>query len=399
MVSDSSPLNEFTIYEILDTLRLSSASTCSKTFNQIVEEVWEKLKLEPNPEHENHPNPIFLENLLIKVIEDIYTEQSAAQAVGKKDPKREAAINYDISLLMFGLLDGYYHTIISQGVKTPVESSIRYKQYLYADVYVKLEYAGEGTYAKIVEKEQIERPGKQPRPLNHITSIAKECKKQIGSKLFGMIESKGYQACSQTADFDEQTGQRIDLPKPRFTLEEYIPRTSTGKMVPMPTERTSDEKKEGENKLTDGDGTFEENNPANKPEEAEQPTKSPKPCGEIPPERPARGLKMWIKKLFSSKAFVATASVFLIVIITLIIASCRGLRQQQYQKELELFRELLQAPSGSEIEMTKSNSFGIGDAIYKTETTVTVRIPENPDGNTEFIAGEEFAGTFSEPLD
>ena len=173
------------------------------------------------------PNPTLIENLLIQVIENLYDEEKAELAA----KKRECAIKHDISLLMFGLLDGYYHTEISQGVKKSVKSSIRYNQYLNTNVYVNLEYAGEGTYAEIVVKDKIEHSENQNRPLNHITRIAGDCKKQIGSKLFDLIESGDYKNCLQEAVFDEQTGQRTDLPKLRFTLEKYTPRTSTGRMV------------------------------------------------------------------------------------------------------------------------------------------------------------------------
>lgn len=222
---DRESLTKASILPILDKLRLSSMSTSNKLFDEIAEEVWGELGLNGSS------NPVLIENLLIKAVEDIYNEQSVAQAVGKKDPKREAAINRDISLLMFGLLDGYYHTKISQGIKEPVESSIRYKQYLNANVYVELEYHGEGTYAEIVAKEQIERPNKQPRPLNRITGIASKCKEKIGGKLFDLIKAGDYQNYSQEAVFSEETGQRNDLPRPYFTLEKYTPRTAAGKMI------------------------------------------------------------------------------------------------------------------------------------------------------------------------
>lgn len=136
-----------------------------------------------------------------------------------------------IAFFQHSLLDGYYHTKISQGIKEPVESSIRYKQYLNANVYVELEYHGEGTYAEIVAKEQIERPNKQPRPLNRITGIASKCKEKIGGKLFDLIKAGDYQNYSQEAVFSEETGQRNDLPRPYFTLEKYTPRTAAGKMI------------------------------------------------------------------------------------------------------------------------------------------------------------------------
>lgn len=211
-------LTEGTIFSILDKLRISQKDTL---FEKVVAEEWKNLELKDDP------NPTLLENLLIQVIEDLYDEKNAELAA-----KRECAIKHDISLLMFGLLDGYYHTIISQDVKKSVKSSTRYDEYLATNVYVKLEYPDEGTYEQIDKKDKIKRSGKQNRPLNHITKIAGDCKIQIANKLFDLIKDGAYQNCSQEAVVDEQTGQRTDLPKPRFTEENFSPKTSTGKIYP-----------------------------------------------------------------------------------------------------------------------------------------------------------------------
>lgn len=246
-------LTKESIISTLDELRISQKNTL---FTDVVAKEWEKLELKD----ESVPNPTLLENLLIQVIENLYDEEKAELAA----KKRECAIKHDISLLMFGLLDGYYHTIISQGVKTSVKLSIRYNQYLDTNVYVNLEYANEGTYAEIVVKDMIEHPGSQNRPLNHITRIATDCKEQIGSALFDLIDSGDYKNCSQDSVFNERTGQRTDLPKPCFTLEKYIPRTSTGRMIAPTPEAITPNREAVDAEETDEHDTFDEEMPRDK---------------------------------------------------------------------------------------------------------------------------------------
>lgn len=231
----SKSLTKDAVSDVLDKLRLSSMVTKDKTFSKIVEEVWEELTFVDSP------NPTLVENLLIKSIEDVYSEEYAARGLGKKYPQREAAINRDISLLMFGLLDNYYHTKIDKGVEKLVELSVRYKSYLNTNIYVNLEYAGEGTYKEIEARDKIERPRKQSLPLNRITHIAGDCRERLVSKVYDLIKSGDYQSCLKTADFDKLTGQRIDLPKPLFTEENYTPRTSKGRMVSTPVAPTRQE--------------------------------------------------------------------------------------------------------------------------------------------------------------
>lgn len=384
--SSKKALTKDSIIPILDKLRLSSISTCDESFDQIVEKVWEELELKPK----NSPNPALLENLLIKVIEDIYNEQSTAQAAGKKDPKRAAAINRDISLLMFGLLDGYYHTRISQGVKVPIESSIRYNQYLNADIYVNLEYAGEGTYAEIVAKDQLERPNDQPRPLNRITHIAGDCKPEIGSRLFDLIKFGDYQVCSKTVVFDAQTGQRTDLPKPQFIPENYAPRTATGKMVipsssssqiepgpnVMPKESEDDK---GANTVTPqqvntcSESTLSETLSAES--SGEKPLLLPQP--ESPKEKPLKGLYDKLKaRIKNHKVAVGVLVCVLVCVLVGVLVS------------------IPKIPPGFEVEGTFSTSYTDKNGTHIIKYSWSVRHIENPDSLGESIIGEEVHESF-----
>lgn len=95
-------LTEFNIVYVLDEIRKPNGNKKSntKTFEDIVPAVWKKLGLGKNP------YPIALEKLLINLILNIYDVEKAESI----KEKRETSKNRDISLLMFGLLDGYYHT-------------------------------------------------------------------------------------------------------------------------------------------------------------------------------------------------------------------------------------------------------------------------------------------------
>lgn len=209
-------LNEHHIIAILDTLRTSFKNKCEvKLFDEVAEAAWKTLKLEGTP------NPILLENMLIETIEKLYNKPDSE--LPDDDAQREQARKYDVSLLMFGLLAGYYHTELKSNQKMCVPLKERYDRYLHTNVFTSLEYPSEGNY-KEIEAADKKNGRKQPRPLNLIMSIARECKTEISAALLELINSKAYKNCSQKAVFDEKTGQRTDLPKPHFILENFLPK-------------------------------------------------------------------------------------------------------------------------------------------------------------------------------
>lgn len=216
MTSSNTELNKHNIIPVLDVLRTSPKSKQeTELFEKIAKDKWKTLQLE------GEPNPILLENMLIYTIKELYGKPDST--FDDNSARWMQARKHDISLLMFGLLDGYYHTKLDTGQKICVTSKMRYEQYLDTNVFTDLEYPGEGTYKEIEEADK-KCGRKESRPLNLIRSIAGNCKAEIGVALLGLIRSGNYKNCSQGAEFDEETGQRIDLPKARYTLERFGPK-------------------------------------------------------------------------------------------------------------------------------------------------------------------------------
>lgn len=216
MSSSNTELNEHNIIPVLDALRTSPKSEHEvQLFEKIAEDAWKALQLKGNP------NPILLENMLIEAIKNLYDKP--VSTLTDDNAREMQARKHDISLLMFGLLYGYYHTKLDSGKKVCVPSKMRYRQYLDTGVFIDLKYPGQGTHVEIEEADK-KRGRKESRPLNLIESIAKDCKIEIGGVLVTLIQSGTYKNCSQEAVFDEETGQRIDLPKPHYTLQNFAPK-------------------------------------------------------------------------------------------------------------------------------------------------------------------------------
>lgn len=241
--SSNTELNEHNIIPVLDALRTSPKSERKvKLFEKVAEDAWKALQLEGDP------NPILLENMLIETIKGLYDKPDSTFA--DNNAREMQAQEHDISLLMFGLLDGYYHTKLELRQKVCVPSKIRYRQYLDTGVFLDLKYPGQGTHEEI-EKADKQRGRKESRPLNLIESIAKGCKVKIGVALVDLIQSGAYKNCSREAVFDVGTGQRTDLPKPHYTLENFVPKgreddctrslESTLKSIAQPTPESTSE--------------------------------------------------------------------------------------------------------------------------------------------------------------
>lgn len=226
-MDSSSELNEHIVISVLDELRTSPKSKREvRLFEKVVKSAWKELKLEGSP------NSILLENMLIDTIKGLYSNADSESV--NDDIRREHARKFDVSLLMFGLLDGYYHTNLDSDQKVCVPLKIRYEQYLSTNIFTDLEYPGEGKYEDIKAADK-KANRKQSRPLNLIMAIAGECKTEIATSLFKSIQSGAYKNCSQDAKFDETTGQRTDLPKPRFTLDNFSPRGGMPEPEPAPS--------------------------------------------------------------------------------------------------------------------------------------------------------------------
>ena len=237
-------LTEFNIVYVLDEIRKPNGNKKSntKTFEDIVPAVWKKLGLGKNP------YPIALEKLLINLILNIYDVEKA----GNIEEKRETAQNRDASLLMFGLLDGYYHTKEKDGKKVNVLSEERNESYLNDSDFIKLDYPGEGTYQEIKikdKKRKIKSNSAQPRPLNKLTKIAGGCKKEIGINLFELIKTESYK------EYMGNTETPVDLPKPYYTLENFQPKALESKSAPTDNSSEDDNiaQEESEPIATDGD--------------------------------------------------------------------------------------------------------------------------------------------------
>lgn len=240
-------LTEFNIVYVLDEIRKPNGNKKSntKTFEDIVPAVWKKLGLGKNP------YPIALEKLLINLILNIYDVEKAESI----KEKRETSKNRDISLLMFGLLDGYYHTKEKDGKKINVPSEERNESYLNNSDFIKLDYPGEGTYQEIKikdKKRKTKSDSAQPRPLNKLTKIAGECKKEIGINLFELIKNESYKDYMGKLQDMDNASDSIDLPKPCYTSYSFQPEASESGSDP--TENLSGESSiaQGDNRNTEG---------------------------------------------------------------------------------------------------------------------------------------------------
>jgi len=210
-------LNE--MWNFLETLRNPSKG---KSFAIVVEEKWKELGMQ------DEANPALFEDIIIQVVEKLYNHNNS-KLTDKELRKR--AKRHDISLLMFGLLDGYYHTKIVGNGKENVAQAERYEQYLHKGDFVKLDYSGQGSYEEIKEATRLQnkqdKSYRQPKPLNALIHIAGECKKEICPALTELIQSGNYEK-STNATFDKETGQRVDLPKPAYTLKSFSQKGAKG---------------------------------------------------------------------------------------------------------------------------------------------------------------------------
>lgn len=211
-------LTNATVISILDDIRKPNGNKKSntKSFEDIVPIVWKGLGLKGTP------NPAALEELLVNLILRLYDVEKTEN----NEKMRKTAQNRDISLLMFGLLDGYYHTEEKNGKRVNVLSEERYERYLNDGDFIELDYPGEGSYQEIKIKDK-ERKTKsksaQPRPLNKLTKIAGVCRVEIGEKLFELIRDKSYKEYMGGMREKDNAETLIDLPKPYYTLENFPP--------------------------------------------------------------------------------------------------------------------------------------------------------------------------------
>lgn len=173
-------------------------------FEDMLPRVWEALSLA------GKPDLAVLEALLIKIIVDMYGD-------GRDDAMRQ-----DISLLTFGLLDGYYHTRTGVGSK----EKGRYWEYLIGSDYMKLDYPSKKKFVKLSSEEQN-------AILTKLKNIGTYCKSEVCNRLIKLIEDD---ECSIFINVvvSEYTSTPLDgsklqfnLPVPRFTLANY-PRHELG---------------------------------------------------------------------------------------------------------------------------------------------------------------------------
>lgn len=206
------------VIDFLDEIRKPNGNKKSntKTFEDIVPGAWGKLKLEETLDS------VALEKLLINLILGIYDVEKATN----NEEKRQTAQNRDVSLLMFGLLDGYYHTGEENGKKVDITSEKRYERYLNKGDFIKLDYPGEGTYQEIKAKDKkrnTKSKSAQPRPLNKLTKIAGDCKVEISRKLFELIKDGSYRQYIREVQGTDTVDASIILPKAYYTPNNFSP--------------------------------------------------------------------------------------------------------------------------------------------------------------------------------
>lgn len=177
-----------------------------KTFEDIVPAVWEEFGLDGTPDRKA------FERLLINVVLSQYNEDE------KMDARKR-----DASLLMLGLLDGYYYQDEKDGKKLNDTLPKRYQRYLENSDFVKIIYPGEGTYEEIAAKDKKRRPQKQPRPLNCLTKTNSKCKEEICQSLEQLLKNGNYKTYMSADGEKAENGHQTVLPKPCYTLERFPP--------------------------------------------------------------------------------------------------------------------------------------------------------------------------------
>lgn len=196
-------LTKHLVINFLDTLRKPNGDRHNppnpQTFYTVATSAWKNLQLK------GAVNPLGLERLLINLIEEIYNKESSDKNVVRCR---------DISLLMFGLLDGYYHTDPKTG--KDIDPRTRYAKYLRNSDFISIAYPGESSYEDF---EKNAEPGKQSKPLNLLTSIAGNCKKEIAKVLLDKIRSGDYE---QYMGMSEDGETPLILPKPCYVAERFL---------------------------------------------------------------------------------------------------------------------------------------------------------------------------------
>lgn len=218
-MSGKTKLNEDTIIPILDKLRKPNGDKPRngkidpnkklKTFADVVSDQWEALEIE------GEPNPKLLELMIIKSVEIAYGDWEQEK---EANVSRMKAKIRDATLLSFGLLDKCPHT--RDGINVWLKE--RYENYLDSPDFdfMDLEYYGEGTYQEVKKRT---KKGKQPRPLNKLTSLSGTGRDVMALELLKIIQTKIYK---QYLDKDENV-LAYELPKPCFNLNNFSPITKS----------------------------------------------------------------------------------------------------------------------------------------------------------------------------
>jgi len=170
------------------------------TVESIVPSVWNELKLEGNPDCK------MLESLLIRIINDLYGDWDQED---NKDESRKKAKLRDITLLSFGLLDGYPHTKGGANIWL----SDRYEEYLDNSDFIELEYPGQGTYQEIKKATNIRNKREdthvQPTPLNTLTKISGDGRDAVRDELCKKSNNR--------AAYKQYCNEAIEIPVSELT--------------------------------------------------------------------------------------------------------------------------------------------------------------------------------------
>lgn len=221
-MSGKTKLSEDTIIPILDELRKPNGDKPRngkidpnkklKTFADVVSDQWETLEIE------GAPNPKLLELMIIKSVEIAYGDWEQEK---EANVSRMKAKIRDATLLSFGLLDKCPHT--RNGINVWLKE--RYENYLDSPDFdfMYLEYYGEGTYQEVKKRT---KKGKQPRPLNKLTSLSGKGRDVMALELLKIIQTKIYK---QYLDKDENV-LAYELPKPCFNSNNFSPITKSEKV-------------------------------------------------------------------------------------------------------------------------------------------------------------------------
>lgn len=188
-----------------DLVKELTTSKEGKTFENIFPQIWETISLEGNPDKKQ------FEAFMICIIYDFFENARS------NTPENQRAKDLDICLLIFGLLNGYYHTVVNNN-DINIPNKKRYVEYLKSSDYVRL------SYPSPTEKDNLNIYDKNSKPRRALEGAQKRYAAYIAIYIKKHAKDKEYFKKIQQAGvkkyIDEST-QEVIYPEPCYTLKNF----------------------------------------------------------------------------------------------------------------------------------------------------------------------------------